>query len=72
MDFEIPDAFTTIDEYKKKYIDNDSLYIFLKRWNRMINEDDIIAIFRRIDTENEGKITYSKFIESILPGTNTN
>ena len=69
VDFEIPDAFVTIDQFNKKFVDNDSLYIFLKRWNRMINEDDIIAIFRRVDLDNDGKISYNEFIESILPST---
>ena len=66
-DFNFVDAFKTTDVDRISFLTHDTIYFFLKRNNVIVTDDDVLAIIRRIDIEGEGKITYSAFVDAIIP-----
>jgi len=66
-DWNTHDAFRIIDIDRLGYITHDTVYLFLKRNNVIASHDDVDAILRRIDEDGIEKITYSTFLDAILP-----
>lgn len=66
-DFNLLDAYKLIDEDRTGAVDLDAIYIFLKRNHIVTSESDILALLRRADTDNDGKLTYSEFADAITP-----
>ncbi|OMJ92485.1 hypothetical protein SteCoe_4720 [Stentor coeruleus] len=65
-DFTIPECFRTIDIRNFGFIDRLSLQAFLRR-HRNVNEEDIDAIFRRLDNDGDDTINYQEFTEAVMP-----
>lgn len=61
-DWDVYNAFFKIDTEKAGGIDRFCLLIFLKKVSKLnITFDDILPLFRRIDTDNDGKLSYPEF-----------
>lgn len=65
-DFTAPECFRTIDIRNLGFIDRLSLQTFLRR-HRNVNEEDIDAIFRRLDNDCDDALSYQEFTEAIMP-----
>ena len=66
-DFSFYDAYTAIDIYETRFIDFSLLKKFFKSCGKIIKEDDLIPILRRIDRDDDGKVSYEEFVEAIKP-----
>lgn len=66
-DFNTLDAFRLVDEDRCGLIDLDAIYLFFKRNHIIASESDILALLRRADTDGDGKLTYSEFVDAISP-----
>jgi len=64
-DYNHLDAFKIIDEDRTGFIDLDALYLFFKRNHIHATESDILALFRRVDQDGDGKISFSEFSECL-------
>ena len=51
------------------YIEDTHLYSFLTKQEHFVLLDDIDAILRRVDTDGDSKISYTEFLEVLLPIT---
>lgn len=70
-DFNLLDAFKLIDRPSTAFITVDKLYSFLRRNGISVFEEDMDAILRRLDTDADGRLSYSEFIEAVLPSEPT-
>jgi Ca2+-binding EF-hand superfamily protein len=66
-DFSFLDAFASIDVYETKFIDFTSLRNFFRAQGKLAKDDDIVCILRRIDRDDDGRITYEDFVEAVRP-----
>ncbi|OMJ83748.1 hypothetical protein SteCoe_15290 [Stentor coeruleus] len=66
QDFTTHIGFRTIDLKNNGFIDRRSLQGFLCRY-RSTNEEDIDAIFRRLDNDGDDVLNYQEFAEAIMP-----
>lgn len=66
-DFTYFDAFATIDVYETGYVDYYNLKNFLKEGTKKAADDILIAILRRIDKDDDGRISFEEFVEAIQP-----
>jgi Ca2+-binding EF-hand superfamily protein len=48
-------------------VDYDALYTFLQKNNISVIEKDVSALLRRIDTDRDGRCTYSEFTQALIP-----
>jgi len=48
-------------------IDYDALYTFLQKNSISVIEKDVSALLRRIDTDRDGRVSYSEFTQSLIP-----
>ena len=64
-DFSIFNAFSAIDVHESGFIDYTNLRSFFKRQGKVVKDDDIVAILRRIDRDDDGKLTYEEFAAAI-------
>ena len=65
-DFSVYNAFEIIVR-GKQIIDERDLIDFLRKNKMFITEDDVDALFRRVDVEDDGVISYNEFLEFIIP-----
>eukprot|EP00331_Platyophrya_macrostoma_P021349 CAMPEP_0176446816 /NCGR_PEP_ID=MMETSP0127-20121128/24576_1 /TAXON_ID=938130 /ORGANISM="Platyophrya macrostoma, Strain WH" /LENGTH=546 /DNA_ID=CAMNT_0017832973 /DNA_START=42 /DNA_END=1682 /DNA_ORIENTATION=- len=65
--FSIFNAFTAIDAHESGFIDYTNLRSFFKRQGKLVKDDDVVAILRRIDRDDDGKLTYEEFAAAIRP-----
>lgn len=65
-DFNLLEAFRTIDYKNLSYIDRGSLSYFLKKY-RNTTDQDIDPILRRVDNDGDEVISYLEFVEFIMP-----
>ena len=66
LDFSISEAFRTIDIRNVSFINRETLTSFLRR-HRNIGDEDVDAIFRRVDNDADEIINYQEFVDCILP-----
>lgn len=66
-DFELRDAFEAVDADKLGFLDHESFHLFFKRNNMSVSVDDVLALFRRIDKDKDGKISFAEFADIIRP-----
>lgn len=66
-DFTLSKCFKAIDQNNINYIKKSDLKSYLHKQNHTIIDDDINAIFRRLDNDSDGVINYQEFIEFISP-----
>ena len=67
QDFSVKDAFEEIDFFNTSYIDYENLIKFLENNGFHLYEEQIVAILRRIDKDDDGRINFNEFQEEILP-----
>ncbi len=65
-DFNMREAFKAIDAENFGFIDFDCLSIFLRENGYPLSEDDIMYILRRTDRDQDGKLSYSEFTETVF------
>lgn len=64
-DFSRLDAFRAIDNYRLNSILREDLRRFLNRNGVEVNALDVDNLFRRLDLDNDGRITYTEFCDYI-------
>ena len=65
-DFNLLEAFRSVDIRNSSSIDRTALMVFLRRYRAVVDED-LDAIFRRVDNDGDGIINYSEFVDCIMP-----
>ena len=65
-DFNLREAFKAIDSEGFGFIDFDCLSTFLRENGYPLSEDDIMYILRRTDRDQDGKLSYSEFTETVF------
>lgn len=65
-DFNLLEAFRTVNARNLASVDEVSLTVFLRRYT-VVNDDDLDAIFRRLDNDGDSLINYSEFVDFIMP-----
>lgn len=65
-DFNLLEAFRLIDTKNASFIDRTSLLSFLARYKVLV-EQDIDSIFRRIDNDGDQIISYLEFVDCVMP-----
>ena len=65
-DYSMVNGFNSIDIHNVSFIDRNSLSSFLKR-HEVVYEDDIDAIFRRVDNDGDQVINYTEFVDTVMP-----
>ena len=64
-DFSRLDSFRAIDTYRMNSILRDDLRLFLKRNGIDANYLDVDNLFKRLDLDNDGRVTYTEFVNYI-------
>lgn len=60
-------AFNTLDRRSKGFISEDDLVEFCRDYGILLLEQDLDDILRRLDTEEDGVLTYNEFLDFLLP-----
>ena len=66
-DFNLMEAFRSLDKRNYSHIDCNALYVFLKRNGYFICEMDTQHIMNRIDRDLDGILNYIEFVDAVLP-----
>jgi len=66
-DYNVFDAFRTIDKYRTGSIMPVDLSLFLKRAGHIGRSDDAEIFIRRLDVDNDGKLSYTEFVNGLIP-----
>lgn len=66
-DFNLLDAYRAVDIRRSGGIDRDSMFSFLRRHEYAVLDDDLDAIYRRLDNDEDGLISYGEFSNGVLP-----
>ena len=66
-DFSVVAAFSTLDYPSTSLISRDKLSDFLRRNGKIVFEDDIDAILRRMDVDGDERLNFSEFSDSLRP-----
>mmetsp|Transcript_31612 Transcript_31612/g.28759 ORF Transcript_31612/g.28759 Transcript_31612/m.28759 type:complete len:573 (-) Transcript_31612:843-2561(-) len=66
-DFSNIEAFKLIDSERAGVIDFDNFYLFMKRNGIFVSESDYLSLLRRTDRDDDGRISYEEFVESLTP-----
>ena len=66
-DFNLMEGFRSLDKRNVTHIDEEALYIYLKRNGFNICDIDMIHIMNRIDSDKDGLISYVEFVDTVLP-----
>jgi len=65
--FNVRDAFQACDKDRNGFITRDEFRNILKEYRFYALEDEITWLIDRYDKTHDGRITYSEFIDEILP-----
>ena len=65
--FSASDAFTAVDADRNGYITRDEFRGILREYGFFATETEIQWLVDRYDRNRDGRITYSEFVEEILP-----
>jgi len=66
-DYNVFDAFRAIDRYRSGYITPSNLSIFLKQAGYLARFDDPELFIKALDKDKDGKLSYSEFIDGLMP-----
>ena len=66
-DFNLLDAFRTIDAADWAYIGVENLTAFMLRRGVVFRQEQSEAAIRRVDVDNDGKVNYVEFVDFLLP-----
>lgn len=69
--FSIRKAFLSFDRDEKGYIREADITDFARRFGRYINEEELDCFLRRVDTQDDGIITFEEFLDALLPLNST-
>ncbi|OMJ95043.1 hypothetical protein SteCoe_1748 [Stentor coeruleus] len=64
-DFSMISAFSLLDFPSTSFITRDKLYSFLRRNGKLVYDDDIDALLRRMDIDGDERLSYSEFADSL-------
>ena len=65
--FNIVDAFKTLDKFEKGYATLEDIKILLSNHGIQTNEIDLFTLIKRYDKGDSGKITFTDFVKEIAP-----
>lgn len=65
--FSAHDAFTAVDADKNGYITRDEFKSLLREYGFYATDSEVSWLVDRYDRNNDGRISYSEFIDEILP-----
>jgi hypothetical protein len=65
--FSASDAFTAVDADRDGFITRDEFRSILREYGFYVSETEIVWLIERYDRNYDGKISYSEFVEEILP-----
>lgn len=69
FDWNLKNAFSTIDITNDGFINHRNIQMFLKNIGFYANDEHLIAIIRRLDSDADQKVIFQEFSESLsLPG----
>eukprot|EP00826_Nyctotherus_ovalis_P038171 TRINITY_DN3563_c0_g1_i10.p1 TRINITY_DN3563_c0_g1~~TRINITY_DN3563_c0_g1_i10.p1 ORF type:complete len:524 (-),score=118.15 TRINITY_DN3563_c0_g1_i10:267-1838(-) len=68
-DYNVFDAFRAIDRYRSGYITPTSLSAFLKAAGYLARLDDAELFIKALDRDKDGRLSYSEFIDGLVPCT---
>ena len=60
-------AFNDIDDWGYGFIDHKNLKAFMRKFGKVYDEQDIMAIIRRLDLDGDAKINRDEFISGMMP-----
>lgn len=66
-DFSIVAGFSVIDYPSSSFLSREKIYSFLRRNGKMVFDDDIDAILRRMDVDGDERLSYSEWSDTIRP-----
>jgi Ca2+-binding EF-hand superfamily protein len=66
-DFSIVGGFSVIDYPSSSFLTRDKIYSFLRRNGKMVFDNDIDAILRRMDVDGDERLSYSEWTDTIRP-----
>ena len=66
-DFSLIELFRIVDRPGTSFLSRQKLLDFVRRNGLSMFEDDIDAILRRFDGDGDAQLSYSEFVEGILP-----
>ncbi len=66
-DFNILEAFKTVDIHHSLFTDFDNLSAYLAKEGAGARYDDVLAFIRRLDKDLDGRVSYTEFMEGMLP-----
>jgi Ca2+-binding EF-hand superfamily protein len=64
-DYNNLEAFKLIDQDRLGVINFESFYLFMKRNSIFVTESDYLSLLRRTDRDDDGRISYSEFVEAM-------
>jgi len=65
--FSASDAFTAVDSDRNGFITRDEFRRILREYGIYVSETEIQWLVERYDRDHDGRISYSEFVEEILP-----
>ncbi len=66
-DYNVFDAFRIVDRERSGYVSPTNLYLFLKYADYPSKVDDSDLFIRRLDTDKDGQLSYSEFVDGLVP-----
>ena len=66
-DFNLLDAFRTVDTADWAYISVENLALFMQRRGIVFRSEQSEAAIRRVDVDNDGRVNYVEFVDFLLP-----
>ena len=69
--FNVHDAFTTVDNNRNGFITKEEFRSILEEAGIFVTEKDLCLILDRYDKQSKGRVTYSEFMEELLPKSPT-
>ena len=66
-DFDTLNAFKTVDADRLGSLDHETLYQFFRSNKITVSDDDVLALLRRLDKDQDGKVSYAEFVDSVMP-----
>lgn len=66
-DYDGLNAFKTVDIDRLGYLDHETIYQFFQRNKIIASDDDVLALLRRLDKDQDGRISYAEFVDGVTP-----